>query len=127
MALPVAGATPRRYPEMKPISKSAWNRVHEKACDVANGARSDNDPMYEFYREQMLEILDELETEFGAQSQILDTRADYIDDPHERRRLYTSALELARAQNDEDEIKVVLQSIRNLQEEPLPHVERDQK
>jgi hypothetical protein len=112
---------------MKPISKSAWNRVHEKACDVANAARSDNDPMYEVYREQMLEILDELETEFGAQSRILDTRADYIDDPHERRRLYTRALELARAHKDEDEIKGVLQSIRNLQEEPLPHVERYQK
>lgn len=105
---------------MKPISKSAWNRVHEKACDVANAAHSDNDPMYEVYRGQMLEILDELETEFGTQSRILDTRADYIDDPHERLRLYTKALELARAQNDEDEIRVVLQSIRDLQDEPLP-------
>ncbi len=100
---------------MKPISKIAWDRVHEKACDVVNASRTDNDPMYEVYREQMLDILDELEVEFGAQSRILDTRADYIDDPLERHRLYSKALELAREQNDQDEIEVVLESLRNLE------------
>ena len=94
---------------MKPITKAAWNRVIEKACDVANATRTDADLMYDFHREQMLVILDELELEFGSQSRILDTRADYIDNPIERRRLYTKALELAREQNDQAEIEVVLQ------------------
>ena len=112
---------------MKTITKAAWNRVIEKACDVANATRTDNDPMYDVYREQMLELLDELEADFGTQSRILDARADYIDDPIERRRLYTKALELARAQNDQDEIEVVLQSIRDLEEELLPEAQRNGK
>ena len=104
---------------MKTITKAAWNRVHEKACDVANATRADGDPMYDVYREQMLDILGELEVEFGTQSRILDTRADYIYDHLERRRLYTKALELARALNDRDEIEVVLQSLRDLEEDRL--------
>jgi hypothetical protein len=104
---------------MKSITKAAWDRVIEKACDVANATRTDDDPMFDVYREQMLELLDELEAEFGMQSRILDTRADYIDDPIERRRLCTKALELARAQNDQDEIEVVLQSLRDLDEDIL--------
>lgn len=101
---------------MKNITKAAWNRVLEKACDVAN-AFLEGDPMHEVYREQMLEILDDLETEFGNHSQILDTRGDYIDDPLERRRLYTRALELARLHADQDEIETVLQSLRDLDED----------
>lgn len=110
---------------MKTITKAAWDHVIEKACDVANATRTDDDPIYDVYREQMLELLDELEAEFGTQSRILDTRADYIDDPIERRRLCTKALELARAQKDQDEIEVVLQSICNLEEELLPEAQRN--
>ena len=104
---------------MKTITKAAWDRVIEKACDVANATRIDDDPMYDVYREQMLEILDDLEVEFGTQSRILDTRADYIDDPLERRRLCTKALKLAREQEDQEEIEVVLQSLRDLEEDLL--------
>ena len=113
--------------KMKTIPKAAWDRVIEKACDVANATRTDDDPMYDIYREQMLELLDELETEFGAQSRILDTRADYIDDPLERRPLCTKALELARAQNDQDEIEIVLQSLRDLEEDLVTEAEPNSK
>ena len=116
--------------KMKTITKAAWDRVIEKACDVANATRTDGDPMYEVYREQMLELLDELEAEFGIQSRILDTRADYIDDPLERRRLCTRALELARDQKDQkdqDEIEAVLQSLRDLEEDLLLDAEPNNK
>lgn len=112
---------------MKRITKAAWNRVIEKACEVSNATRSDNDPMFHVYREQMLELLDELEAEYGVQSRILDTRADYIDDPLERRRLCTRALEIARAQNDQDEIEVILQSLRDLDEDLFPEAKRHGK
>lgn len=112
---------------MKTITKAAWDRVIEKACDVANATRTDDDPMYDVYREQMLEILDELEAEFGAQSRILDTRADCIDDPLERRRLCTRALELAREHGNQDEIEVVLQSLRDLEEDLLMDAKPDDK
>lgn len=112
---------------MKTIPKDAWDRVIEKACDVANATRTDDDPMYEVYREQMLELLDKLEAEFGTQSKILDTRADYIDDPLERRRIYTKALELARAQNYQEEIEVVLQSLHDLEEDQVTEAKRNGK
>ncbi len=83
--------------------------------------------MYDVYREQMLDILDELEAEFGTQSRILGTRADYIDNPLERRRLYTKALELAREQNDQDEIEVVLKSLRDLEEDLHTEAKRNRK
>lgn len=73
--------------------------------------------MYEVHREQMLEILNELEAEFGTQSRILDTRADYLDDPIERRRFYNMALELAREQKDQAEIEIVTRSLLDLEEE----------
>jgi hypothetical protein len=83
--------------------------------------------MYEVYREQMRDMLDELEAKFGTQSRILDTRADYTDDPRERQRLYNKALELAREQNDQDEIEVVLQSLRDLEEELVMEAKRNGK
>ena len=101
--------------KMKIITKIAWDRVFEKACDVVNATRTD-DLMHDVYREQMQEILDELEEAFGVQSLILDTRADYLDDPVERRSLYLKALELARDENDPDQVAVVLQSLRDLDE-----------
>jgi hypothetical protein len=101
---------------MKTITKAAWDRVFEKACDIANATRTANDPMYDVHREEMLELLNELEVEFGEQSRILDTRADYIDDPIERLRLYKKALELAKEQNAEAEIEIILFSIADLQE-----------
>jgi hypothetical protein len=112
---------------MKRITKAAWDRVIEKACDVANATRTDGDPMYDVYRQQMLELLDELEAEFGTQSKILDTRADYLDDPLERRRLCTKALELARAQNDQDEIEVILQSLQDLEGDLIIEAKRNGK
>ena len=102
--------------KMKTITKAAWDRVIHKACDVANASVMEDEPMCEVYSEQMLEILDDLEEEFGVQSLILHTRADYLDDPLERRRLYMKALELAREEKDPDQVEVVLQSLRDLDE-----------
>jgi hypothetical protein len=110
---------------MKRITKAAWERVIEKACDVANATRTDHDPMYEVYREQMLEVLDALEAEFGVHCEILDTRVDYIDDPIERRRLYMKALDLARERKDLDQVEVVLQSLRDLDEDVLADSRRN--
>lgn len=103
---------------MKTLTKAAWDRVIEKACEVANATRSDEGPTYDIYRQQMLDLLNEIEAEFGTQSRILDTRADYTDDPLERRLLRTKALKLARAMNDPEEIELISQSLRELEEEP---------
>lgn len=102
---------------MKTITKTAWDRVLAKACDVANATEVDSDPMYEVHRGQMLEILDDLEKEFGVYPEILDTRADYLDDPLERRKLYTEALRLARESDNQRMVNVVLESLREFDED----------
>ncbi len=58
------------------------DRVIEKACDIANATRTDDDPTYEIHRQRMLQILDEMEAEFGPHPEILDTRADYTGPLH---------------------------------------------
>ncbi|MFT4176489.1 MAG: hypothetical protein QM627_07515 [Luteolibacter sp.] len=50
---------------MRGITKTAWDRVLAKACDVANAAEIDGDPMYEVHRLQMLELIDNLERHFS--------------------------------------------------------------
>lgn len=102
---------------MKTISEEAWSRVSEKAYDVANAAMADDDVMLEVYRGQMRELLEELEEEWGEHPWILDTRADYLDDPKERRQLYERALSLARKWENQDEVDTILQSLQDLEEE----------
>lgn len=97
------------------ISREDWDRVVKKAHEVTEAAETSEDPMYEVHREGMMTLLDELEAKYGPQSQILATRADYLDDLAERRRLYHEALDLARKCHDADEVSEILDSIRHLE------------
>ena len=94
------------------VSREDWERVIEKACDIANGP--DDDPMYDAHLESMMRLLDELENRYGAQSRILATRADYSQSASDRRALYEQALVLARQANDVDEIEEIMDSINRL-------------
>jgi hypothetical protein len=77
------------------ICRQDWEQVIEKACDIANAAKDEDDPMYEVHVESMMRLLDELEATYGPQSRILATRADYVESSSERRALYVQALDLA--------------------------------
>lgn len=83
--------------------------------------------MHDVYRDQMIEILDELEAEYGEHSRIYDTRADYVDDPIESRQLRMKALELAQEQNDQDEIEIIQQSLRDSDEDCIADSDRNPK
>lgn len=102
---------------MKNITKAAWSRVHQKACDIVNASAIGDDLMASIHREQMFEILGELEAEFGPHPEFYDTRADYLTDPAEQMRLYRKALALARVKNDTQVIGEILESIAYLQED----------
>lgn len=102
---------------MKPISKAAWDRVLEKACEIAHSSGSENDPMFGIHLKQMLEILDDLEKEFGPHSQILDTRADYTDSLVERRQLSLRTLDQTRTAHKEEEVRMIMKSLRHIEEE----------
>ena len=99
------------------ITHQDWERVTEKACDIANSAENDADPMYDVHVESMMALLDELEAKYGPQSRILATRADYLDGFSERRSLYEQALDMARKARDTKEVEEILDSISQLTEE----------
>ena len=101
---------------MKPITKEAWGRVLQAACDCANAAMADDDVLLEVHHNSMSEILDEMDAEFGEHACLLDTRADYLDNPDERRALYQRALALAEQGQDLDEIEMIRESLRELDE-----------
>lgn len=102
---------------MKDITEAAWSRVHEKACDIVNASTIDDVVMVSVFTDQLMVILDELEVEFGPHPEFYDTRADFLDDPDERMRLYRRALKLAREKNDEGVTEEILESMKTLQED----------
>src|SRR4051794_24282438 len=96
------------------VSREDWERVIEKACDIANATDNEADRMYHVHLEGMMVLLDELEKRYGPQSRILATRADYIQNVSDRRALYENALVLARQANELDEIEEIMDSINRL-------------
>lgn len=99
------------------ISREDWERVMEKACDIANTTEHDRDPMHTVHVEGMMKLLDELEDIYGPQSQILATRADYLNEFSERRALYQKALLLALKNHDTREINEITNSLKDLAKE----------
>jgi hypothetical protein len=67
------------------IHRDDWERVLEKASDIANATETEDDPMYEVHREVMKMLLDELESRYSRQSRTLATRADYLESASDRR------------------------------------------
>ncbi len=102
---------------LHPICKKAWSRVHQKALDIVNASLMEDEIMVGVHTVEMMEVLDQLEEEFGVHPAILATRADYVEDSTERLRLFTEALALARESGDEFEVEEVLDSLRKLDEE----------
>ena len=102
---------------MKEITKKAWLRIHEKACEVANASSAGDAAMVVVHTARLLSILDELEREFGLHPEFYDTRADFIDDPDQRMELYRKALVLARQKGDVEVEQEILESISNLRSE----------
>jgi hypothetical protein len=99
------------------LSRQDWERVMEKACEIANATRSEEDAMFGVHVEGMMSLLDELEAKYGPQFQILATRADYLEDYSERQSLYQQALDLAKKSHDTKEIEEIMDSIKQLDEE----------
>jgi len=96
------------------ISQEDWERVIEKACEVANATENDNDPMYDTHVVGMMALLDELEAKYGREPRLLATRADYLESFTERRVLYEQALDLARKANDSKAVREILESMNEL-------------
>ena len=82
------------------ISLEDWEVLHELAVNIVNASAEEDDAMGRIYKRHLFEYLDTLETKYGPLPSILDTRADYTDDPEIRRGLYSQAYTLAKDRGD---------------------------
>jgi hypothetical protein len=90
------------------ISTVEWDRVHAVAVDIVNATGIEDDVLCAHHTERLFDILDELEAIYGRIPSILDTRADYTDDPTVAITLYEEALS---ASVDPDLTSLVLPSL----------------
>jgi hypothetical protein len=74
------------------ISTEEWAHVHAVAVDIVNASAIQDDVLCARHTQRLFEILDELEAIHGRIPSILDTRADYTDDPAVAIALYEEAL-----------------------------------
>lgn len=100
--------------ENKTLTKQAWSLVHEKALEIANAAMRDDELMAGIHVEQMQDLLDDMETEYGTHAMLTATRADYLIDPAERRALYEVALILAKEKGDHAEVAEIRDTLEKL-------------
>lgn len=99
---------------MKPITKEAWDRVHKKALDIVNATLADDSTMSEIFTSEMLDLLDDLENEFGEHAIIYDMRGDYTDSYDKALDFYRRARQLAIEHDDSMMLKEINQSIATL-------------
>lgn len=74
------------------ISTEEWDRVHAVAVDIVNASAIEDDVLCAHHTERLFDILDGLEVIYGRIPSILDTRADFTDDPTVAIALYEEAL-----------------------------------
>lgn len=90
------------------ISTEEWDRVHAVAVDIVNSSAIEDDVLCAHHTERLFDILDGLEAIYGRIPSILDTRADYTDDPAVAIALYEEALA---ASEDPDLSSLILPSL----------------
>jgi len=90
------------------ISTEEWDRVHTVAVDIVNASAIEDSVLCSHHTERLFDILDELEAIYGRIPSILDTRADYTDDPTVAITLYEEALSVS---VDPDLTSLVLPSL----------------
>ncbi|RYD21488.1 MAG: hypothetical protein EOP88_11215 [Verrucomicrobiaceae bacterium] len=100
----------------KPLTNEAWAPVHGKALEIADADSREDEMMAGVYVEQMMEVLDGLEDEYGRHATLVSTRADFLRDEEERRALYEVALILAKEQGDHEEVAQILGTLRQMDE-----------
>jgi len=77
-----------------PFSKDDWGEIVDIECDMANFLEREDEDSPELFS-KFLGIIKKLENKYGRHPVLLETLADFTDDPEESKKLYTEALEIA--------------------------------
>jgi hypothetical protein len=82
--------------EVFPFSKCDWSRVGDAARAVVNATLAEDAVVRASKLEDLRLVLTELRLKYGDHPVLLETEADFSDDPEERRVLYQAAIRRAR-------------------------------
>jgi GH25 family lysozyme M1 (1,4-beta-N-acetylmuramidase) len=99
----------------KGIDPSDWDIIHDIAIEVVNASSMSDDILMASKNQRMLDQLAEFHKKYGDHPAILATIADYLDDENERKGMYLKALSIAKSQNDQDEIREIEDSLKDLE------------
>jgi hypothetical protein len=75
-----------------PFSELAWARVNEAAAAVTNATLQDDEVLAASKVVELQMVLASLREAYGDHPVLLETEADFLDDPMERRDLYLRAI-----------------------------------
>jgi Ni,Fe-hydrogenase I large subunit len=77
-----------------PFSKDEWGEIEDISYEMVNSVYMYDKVSTEIFS-KFLAIIKKLETKYGRHPVLVETLADFTDDPKERKKLYTEALEIA--------------------------------
>jgi hypothetical protein len=80
-----------------PFTNSDWNRVQDAICPIVNATLANDDAVADSLFIGLQETLHELRCKYGDHPILLETEADFCRDPDESIRLYSNALNIAKA------------------------------
>ena len=78
-----------------PFADEDWSRVSEAGWAIVHASEMEDDILTAAARSEVRAILTELTEAYGTHPVLIETAADFADDPHERVLLYRQAHQLA--------------------------------
>jgi hypothetical protein len=78
-----------------PFTQSEWQRVQDASTPLVNATLADDNVLHASLLEELLVVLGELRERYGEHPILLETEADFCDDPVLQRDIYRRAIELA--------------------------------
>jgi hypothetical protein len=78
-----------------PFKQADWQRVDDVSTDVTNAALADDAVLRASQFAELVAVLEELRERYGDHPILLETEADFLDEPSLRVDLYRSAIRLA--------------------------------
>ncbi len=78
-----------------PFTGEEWERIKEGACAIVNASLADDDVLRASHFLELQFVLSELRAKYGPHPLLLETEADFTDEPPERVALYEQAIQVA--------------------------------
>jgi hypothetical protein len=81
--------------EIFPFTAAEWQRVQHVSLAVTNADLAEDAVLYESHFAELLAVLNELRDRYGQHPILLETEADFLDNPPRQVDLYRRAIRLA--------------------------------